>query len=161
MNLVGNIPVAWSSEDYETLSWYMNEQHEEKFNATVDISTYNIGVSICNEHLPQVFYNVLENFDLDKPVIAVNKLEPGQILPYHKDKFIAYKQRNNVSDTDNIVRIIVFLHNQKAGHQLWINDKICLGDAGAFFGWRKDTVHMAANLGDENRYILQITGVHK
>jgi hypothetical protein len=161
MNLFGNIPVTWTEKDYQTLTWYSNQYPVEKFTATVDISAYNVGVSMCNENLPQVFYNVLKNFKLDKPVVAVNKLEPGQILPYHTDKYIAYKQRNNVSETDHIVRIIVFLHDQKAGHQLWINDKICLGNAGSFFGWEKDTVHMAANLGNDTRYILQITGVHK
>ena len=53
----------------------------------------------------------------------------------------------------------MFLHEQKAGHQLWIQDKICTGPAGSYFGWGKDVEHMAANLGNEDRYILQITGV--
>jgi hypothetical protein len=53
----------------------------------------------------------------------------------------------------------VFLHDQKAGHQLWIKDQICLGPAGSAFGWSFGTEHMAANLGWDDRYILQVTGI--
>jgi hypothetical protein len=155
----GKIDKTWNDEDYINLSWYTNEDHEERFNATVNTETYNVGVAICNENLPQVFYDLLDNFNIKKPVVAVNKLSPGKILPYHKDKFVAYKKRNNVSDEEQIVRYIVFLHDSKAGHQLWIEDNICVGPVGSFFGWDKDTIHMAANLGWEDRYILQITGV--
>jgi hypothetical protein len=155
----GKIDKTWTEEDYLNLPWYTNPDHEERFNATVNTDTYDIGVAICNEDLPQVFYDLLINFDISKPVVAVNKLSPGQILPYHKDKFSTYKKRNNVSDTDDIVRYIVFLHNTKAGHQLWIEEQICIGSAGSYFGWDNDTIHMAANLGWEDRYILQITGV--
>ena len=62
-------------------------------------------------------------------------------------------------DQDEIIRIIVFLHEQKAGHQLWIEDKVCVGPAGSYFGWGKGIEHMAANLGSEDRYILQVTGI--
>jgi len=154
----GSISPVWSENDYKDLPWYENDVHEERFNATVDTATYDIGVLICNENLPQVFYNILSLFDINKPVVAVNKLSPGQILPYHRDKFSTYIKRNNIKETDTIVRYIVFLHEQKAGHQLWIEDKFCTGKAGSYFGWEGNTIHMAANLGWEDRYILQITG---
>ena len=96
---------------------------------------------------------------LKKVVVAVNKLTPGQILPYHTDKYQTYKTRNNITEQDEIVRIIDFLHDQKAGHQLWIEDNICVGPAGSYFGWGKGVEHMAANLGNDDRYILQVTGI--
>lgn len=155
----GKIERLWTEKDYLDLPWHINADHEERFNAKVNTDTYNVGVYICNENLPQVFYDCLDNFNLTKPVVAVNKLLPGQILPYHTDKFITYKKRNNVSEDENIIRYIVFLHETKAGQQLWIENKICIGEAGSFFGWGGGTLHMAANLGWEDRYILQITGV--
>jgi hypothetical protein len=158
----GNVDVTWTEEDYIDLSWFTNDVHEEKFNATVDTSTYDVGVAMCFEDLPEVFHKVKEEFDfLDKIVIAINKLETGKILPFHTDKFTSYKQRNNVSNNQPIERVIVFLHNQKAGHQLWIEDEVCIGDAGSYFGWEQNTVHMAANLGSEHRYIMQVTGIKK
>ena len=155
----GKIDVTWTEEDYINLPWFTNDAHEEKFNSTVDTSTYDVGVDMCFENLPDVFQNIKDSFNLFKPVIAVNRLQPGKILPFHRDLFKTYKLRNNISSEEKITRIIVFLHKPKAGHQLWIEDQICVGDAGSYFGWEQDTVHMAANLGSEMRYILQITGV--
>ena len=84
----GNVEVTWTEEDYINLPWFTNDVHEEKFNATVDTSTYDVGVSMCFEDLPEVFHKVVEQFDfLDKTVIAINKLETGKILPFHTDKF--------------------------------------------------------------------------
>lgn len=157
----GQIQKIWTDEDYLNLPWYTSPDPEEKLTATVDTASYDIGVSVCSEDLPKVFYKVLENFNIDKPVVAVNRMPPGKVLPYHKDRFATYKRRNNVVDDLSIVRYIVFLHDQKAGHQLWIEDEICLGPAGSYFGWDNYTVHMAANLGREDRYILQITGIKK
>ena len=155
----GEITVTWNEHDYKNLSWVTNETPEEKFNALVDTTRYNVGVFMCYENLPKVFTEAGESFRLDKTVVAVNKLVPGQILPYHTDRYETYRKRNNITDNDTIKRVIVFLHDQKAGHQLWIKDKVCVGPAGSFFGWDQGTEHMAANLGQEDRYILQVTGI--
>ena len=83
----GKIDVTWTEEDYINLPWFTNEAHEEKFNSTVDTSTYDVGVDICFENLPDVFHKVRDSFNLIKPVIAVNRLQPGKILPFHRDLF--------------------------------------------------------------------------
>jgi hypothetical protein len=112
-----------------------------------------------DENLLTKYYDAVSVIPLEKKVVAVNKLSPGQILPFHTDKYLKYKSKNNIKETDIIQRVIVFLHDQKAGHQLWIEDRICIGEAGSYFGWDQGTEHMAANLGQEDRYILQVTGV--
>tara|TARA_B100000900_G_scaffold390695_1_gene384639 strand:+ start:700 stop:1179 length:480 start_codon:yes stop_codon:yes gene_type:complete len=155
----GVIPVTWAEADYKNLTWVTNKVHEEKFNATVDTQNYNVGVYMCFENLPAKFYDAVKDLGLNKVVVAVNKLTPGQILPYHTDRYNTYKARNGITEQDEIIRIIVFLHEQKAGHQLWIEDKVCVGPAGSYFGWGKGVEHMAANLGSEDRYILQVTGI--
>jgi len=158
----GNIPVTWTEADYKNLPWFTNDVHEEKFNATVETQNYNVGVSMCFEKdLLKVFYDAVSTLPLAKKVVAVNKITPGQILPYHTDKYKTYKERNNIKEDeqDKIHRFIVFLHDQKAGHQLWIEDNICTGPAGSYFSWGNGVEHMAANLGHENRYILQVTGI--
>lgn len=154
----GTTLVTWTEEDFKNLEWFTNDVHEEKFNATVNTDTYDVGVSMCFENLPQVFLEVANRFELICPVVAINRMIPGKILPYHRDLFRTYKERNNISDKQPIRRIIVFLEDTKAGHQLWVEDKPCFGVAGSYFGWEQNTVHMAANLGWEDRYIMQITG---
>lgn len=77
----GKIDPIWKEEDYISLPWFTNDAHEEKFNSTVDTSTYDVGVDMCFENLPDVFHKVRDSFNLVKPVIAVNRLQPGKILP--------------------------------------------------------------------------------
>ena len=67
--------------------------------------------------------------------------------------------KNKVKDKTKIMRVIVLLEDSKPGHQLWIGDKLCYGKAGQYFGWEHGTKHMAANLGETDRYTLQITGI--
>ena len=115
------IPVTWTKEDYQNLPWVCNKIPTEKFNATVDTTNLNVGVYMCfDEKILGKFYKAIKQLPLHKKVVAVNKLTPGQILPYHSDKYSEYKRRNNIDDKDQnrITRYIVFLHDQKAGHQL-------------------------------------------
>ena len=88
---------------------------------------------------------------------AFAKYTPGLILPWHKDNYPTYA-RNKKADVDRIVRIMVFLHDPAPGHQLWIEDKFCTGPIGSWFSWHGATKHMAANLGEIDRYVIQITG---
>lgn len=158
----GRLPVTWTVEDYQNLNWFSPDHIEERFTATIETNLYNnVNVYICNDNLPQILYDCVRPLNLEKCVTVVNRMMPGQILPYHRDKYATYKKRNNISDDQEVTRIIVFLHEQKAGHQLWIEDQFCSGPAGSYFGWTGDTVHMAANLGSEDRYILQVTGLQK
>ena len=96
----GQIAVTWSEADYKNLTWVTNKVHEEKFNATVDTQNYNVGVYMCFENLPTKFYDAVKDLELNKVVVAVNKLTPGQILPYHTDKYKTYKERNGITEQD-------------------------------------------------------------
>ena len=161
----GQIPVTWTEQDYTSNKTWLTktkEQHISSIDLVEGAKLHeNNGVFIWNENLPAVFIDVGKHFNLDKTVCVVDRMDPGQILPYHRDKYQAYIERNKVENKNNITRIIVFLHDQKPGHQLWIEDSICIGGAGSYFGWHANTKHMAANLGFESRYILQITGLSK
>ena len=55
----GTMPVTWAESDYTNLNWVTNKIHEEKFNATVNTENYNVGVFMCFENLPSVFYDCL------------------------------------------------------------------------------------------------------
>ena len=96
-------------------------------------------------------------FNLDDSGYAFAKYTPGLILPWHKDNYPTYA-RNKKANVEEIVRIMVFLHDPAPGHQLWIEDRYCTGPAGTWFSWQGATKHMAANLGETDRYVIQITG---
>ena len=42
---------------------------------------------------------------------------------------------------------------------IWIKDKLCYAKAGSYFGWKNQVNHMATNLSEKDRYVLQITGL--
>jgi hypothetical protein len=155
----GQISVIWTEQDYINLPYDDVTKVVERSDYAVHTNNYNIGVSSVYENLPQVFHDSVKFLNLSKTVIAINRMAPEQILPFHTDKYATYKKRNNVSDDADIKRVIVFLHDQKAGHQLWIKDQICVGPAGSYFGWNVGDEHMAANFGKQDRYVLQVTGI--
>ena len=155
----GQIAVTWREQDYKSLGYDNVTGVVGRSDYTVNTNNYNVAVSSVFENLPQVFHDAVQFLDLQKPVIAINRMKPETILPFHQDKYATYKKRNNVGDDEDIKRVIVFLHDQKAGHQLWIGDEICVGPAGSYFGWNVGDEHMAANFGKEDRYVLQVTGI--
>ena len=128
----GEIPVTWNKNDYQNLIWVTNREPEEKLNATVDTARYDVGVYMCYENLPKVFKQAGESFGLDKTVVAVNKLVPGQVLPYHTDKYETYKKRNDILDTDNIKRIIVFCMIRKQDTNFGSKTKYVLAQQALF-----------------------------
>ena len=117
----GQIKVTWDRSDYEDLPWQENKNHAAKIITKVTVDTHNLGNLMCfDKDLLGKFYDAMSEFELDKKVIAINKFCPGQMLPFHSDKYETYRKRNNINENDVIQRVIVFLHEPKPGHQLWI-----------------------------------------
>lgn len=167
----GKIPVKWRAMDYEELPWFEHPDKRQGFTTPEEnygIYKDNVGCLIPKfehvgegvfipENVDRIFGYVLSHFDLNDPVYAFAKYTPGLILPWHKDNYPTYA-RNKKAKVEEIVRIMIFLHDPAPGHQLWIEDEYCSGPAGSWFSWQGSTKHMAANLGETDRYVIQITG---
>ena len=171
-NKKGSIPVSWTKKDYENLPWYRNPDRNKGFSTAEEnykiygdrvgcyIPTFEeSGRGTFNpKEVDDVFLYVLDYFDLEQAVYAFAKYTPGMILPWHRDNYPTYA-KNKKAKVEDIVRVMIFLHDQSPGHQLWIEDKMCNGDTGSWFSWQGSTKHMAANLGETDRYVIQITGI--
>lgn len=158
----GTIPVSWSEKDYTELTDWSDHFTFFGFDTKEEnkkIYHKNIGVLIPEKLLP-VFDQIPSYFDLEDIVCDLSKYKPGMLLPWHVDTYQTYSKNMKIDDLDKIVRIIVFLHDSHPGQQLWVEDKFCAGPAGSWFSWSGQTKHMAANLGEQDRYVIQITG-HK
>ena len=170
----GTIPVTWQVDDYESLPWYRYPDKDKGFTTksnNYDIYGERLGCYIPKfeeagkgifvpKNVDKIFGPVLNYFDIDDSVYAFAKYTPGMILPWHQDNYPTYA-RNKSAAVEQIVRIMVFLHDPAPGHQLWIKDKFCTGQAGTWFSWQGATTHMAANLAETDRYVIQITGKAK
>ena len=159
----GTIPVFWNNDNYIDAGWYRHPDRTHGFSTdSVNYKTYgdNIGVLIpSDEKLDPVFEKAFDFFDLDELVFSLSKYRPGMILPWHRDNYPTYSRNKGIVEPEGIVRIMVFLEDAAPGHQLWIEDKFCTGPAGSWFAWQGRAKHMAANLGEVDRYVLQITGL--
>lgn len=99
---------------------------------------------------------------LDNKIYAVHRMNPGTLLPIHKDLYRYYKSNNGIEDVNDIIRVIVFLDHWHSGQLLEIEGQMIVNwQAGDWYMWRGGDAHLAANLGHENRYTLQITGTLK
>lgn len=92
--------------------------------------------------------------------IAYYRMHTGTVMPEHQDLYKRYIEVFDLKGQEtSIRRAIVFLEDWKSGHYLEIAGKPvvewCAGDV---VEWYYDTPHMAANIGLEPRYTLQITG---
>jgi len=106
--------------------------------------------------------NIIANtFDFKNPTATLYCMTPGTILPNHKDIYLKYKQIFNLEEKfSNIFRVIIFLENWKSGHYFEIDENPIINwSKGDYVLWEYDAEHIAANIGSENRYTLQITGI--
>lgn len=112
-------------------------------------------------YIPEWCISIVDIFGFEHPTTTLYCMTPGTILPNHRDVYLKYKQIFSLEDNfSNIFRVIVFLEDWKSGHYLEV-DKYPFTNwkKGDYVIWKYDTEHIAANIGDENRYTLQITGI--
>ena len=112
--------------------------------------------------VPQWCHDIVNEIEKQNHVknssLSMYCMTPGNIMPEHQDTYPKYRKINNVEDPNNACRFLIFLNDWKSGHYFELNkNPIVNWERGDCYMWRGDTPHMAANLGDENRYTMQIT----
>jgi hypothetical protein len=88
------------------------------------------------------------------------KMNTGTVLPTHGDLYTKYIDLFGLHGQEHLIRrAVVFLEDWKPGHYAEYMGQPCVNwTAGQVMEWTYDTPHMAANIGLEPRYTLQITG---
>ena len=81
-------------------------------------------------------------------------------MPVHSDLYKRYIEVFNLQGREHTIRrALVLLEDWKSGHYLEVEGKPCVNwKAGDTAEWVYDAPHMAANIGLDDRYTLQITG---
>lgn len=101
---------------------------------------------------------IIDQLPLEHATATVTRQDPGQILPWHQDRFFFLKQQYP-ADTRPIWRFLLFLQDWKMGHVLQINDSMLhhwnRGDVVVF---QPNTMHVSANIGLEIKWTCNITG---
>jgi len=92
--------------------------------------------------------------------IAFYRMKTGTVLPTHTDTYKRYVELFDLEGREHTIhRAIVLLEDWKSGHYLEVRGVPVIDwKAGQVVEWVYDVPHMAANIGLEDRYTLQITG---
>jgi len=102
---------------------------------------------------------IAEQIGLEKCGYVFYRMKTNDIMPTHIDHFEKYCEIFEVERKD-VVRVAVFLEDWKSGHYFEIGKKAVTNySAGTYVTWSCDEPHFAANIGVEDRYTLQITGI--
>lgn len=121
-----------------------------------------------NEHNTKIWKKIMpvagwtqelvDQLPLDNPQIQLTRQDPGQVLPRHVDRFFML-QKNFPNDKRDIVRLLVYLEDWKAGHQLCLDDGMIYNwKRGDTWIWPPQTPHIAANTGIETKWTCNVTG---
>jgi hypothetical protein len=91
---------------------------------------------------------------------AYYRMTSGTVMPVHQDRYVAYIAKFGLRGQEHTIRrALVLLEDWQPGHYLEVNGRPFVSwQAGTVVEWCFDTPHMAANIGLEPRYTLQITG---
>jgi hypothetical protein len=92
--------------------------------------------------------------------LAFYRMPTGTVMPVHQDLYKRYIELFNLQGQEtSIRRALVLLEDWKPGHYLEVaGEPYVKWQAGTTVDWIYDAPHMAANIGLEDRYTLQITG---
>ena len=161
-----NIPVFWDDE-FKRLA-YINEP----FNDPVSVNTWisqgyqsKITGDLCNmrHRLPDWagrFIEYDEDLGWQDIGLAFYRMHTGTVMPNHSDLYRRYIELFNLTGRETTIRrALVLLEDWKSGHYLEVmGSSVVEWSAGTVLQWTYDTPHMAANIGLEDRYTLQVTG---
>ncbi len=161
-----HIPKFWDDE-FKKLN-YINET----FNDVESLERWTaLGYAnkftgdMCDMRSPQPswnqrFLNIYTEMGWKDIGTSYYRMGTGTILPTHGDLYLRYVDLFGLRGQEQrIRRAIVFLEDWKSGHYFEGNDVAKVNwKAGDVVEWQYDAPHLAANLGLEPRYTLQITG---
>jgi hypothetical protein len=92
--------------------------------------------------------------------LAFYRMPTGTTIPVHSDTYKRYVEVFNLQGQETLIRrALVLLEDWKSGHYLEVSGQPHVNwSAGDTVEWVYNEPHMAANMGLEDRYTLQITG---
>ena len=108
----------------------------------------------------QKFIDIFKGLGWQDIGTSYYRMMPGTILPTHSDLYVKYIKLFNLQGQEHrIRRAVMFLEDWRPGHYFEsIDIPMTQWAAGTVIEWTYDTPHMAANMGVDPRYTLQITG---
>jgi len=165
----GHIEPFWTDKSYKSLEYkygnFNNFSDVIKWKKMGYIATEKrFGGALCDFKSKQPDWNqnimnwFADTFGMKDIGTGYYKMDTDMILPTHSDTYERYRNIFGV-ELRNCYRVIVYLEDWKPGHVSEIDGVgVTNWKKGDYLFWESDVPHMAANIGLEPRYTLQITG---
>ena len=160
-----HIDPTWDDNDYKKLNYeYLPHKDQSMVNGWIQngYTNMNLNGSIVIEKniIPTCANKIIKKLNWKEVGVHMYKMNTGDILPMHSDHYLTYQRIHNIKDPTIIWRCLVFMEDWKSGHYFEMNkNPIMNWKAGDYVVWNYDMQHMAANIGLEPRYTMQITGM--
>lgn len=105
---------------------------------------------------------LVEKLPLDYAICRPTLQMPGNIMPWHEDKFF-YFRRQYPDMSDWVARFIVFQNDWTQGQIIQAGNSICSHwRAGDVIVWHPNRWHLSANAGIQGKWSCNVTGIlHK
>ena len=165
----GHIEPFWSKQSYTQLNYTLegfnnpSDMMKWKRQGYVHPISHYTGF-LCDMRKPQPAWNdqIIKWFEDTYSVTDIGtsyyRMGTGVILPTHKDTYKKYRELFNVRLMD-CVRVVVYLEDWRSGHISEVDGvPVTNWRAGDYIFWESDTPHLAANIGLDKRFTLQLTG---
>lgn len=158
----GNIGRFWNFNEFKKFTYtrqsLMDYEIDEWKSKGYDYVKSFSGMMYDNKNTMPDWVSEFKNlFRYKNLTFTFYKMSTLEIMPTHTDHYNTYCKLFNV-DRKDVIRILVMLEDWKPGHYLEIDGNgFTDWIAGDYFIWENDCPHMAANIGIEDRYTLQIT----
>lgn len=165
----GHIEPFWTTESFTKLNYtlhpFNNQKDLQKWKRQgyVIPPTHFTGM-LCDMSNPQSDWTnhivdwFKQTYSAHNVGTSYYRMGTSVILPLHKDIYKKYRELHKIK-LEDCVRAVVFLEDWKSGHYFEIdNNPILKWKKGDYVYWESNVAHMAANIGVDYRYTLQLTG---
>ena len=162
-NINSNLIGEFKSLDFSIRKQFSDDQTVERWKSIGHLYVNYGGCIIYHNDVPDWCKNILtiisKQLNICYASCSLYCMPPGTIMPEHEDYYPAYRKIHNIDDIEKVRRVLVFVDEWKSGHYFEINgNPIVNWNVGDYCTWVGKTPHIAANIGNVNRYTLQITG---
>ena len=160
------IPVFWNDE-FKYLNYIQEPFNDLECLAKWQAQGYGHKVTgaMCDMRFAQPSWNakfieIFTEMGWKDVGTSYYRMGTGTVMPTHTDLYSRYVRVHDLHGQEHrINRAIVFLEDWRSGHYSEVNGRpIVDWHAGQCVSWSYSTPHSAANLGQADRYTLQITG---
>ena len=160
---IGEVTTNFDSTSFKILNYFkepFNDQETVEAWSSMYGDIFNTGWMVdYRRYQPSWAQDIADELGLENSGTSFYRMDPGTILPYHSDTYARYCDYHSV-DSNDVYRAVVFLEEWKPGHVFEIDGVPVVKYAkGTYVLWRGDVPHLAANIGPNHRYTLQITGL--